>query len=104
MGLPTMASSTQPVAGVGRAPRGAAASEPAITDTAATTAAAAVKPGARRLRRRGDVRGALLLIAPLVLFMLVFFAAPIASLLTRGVWDDTVSKAFPATRAALQDW
>lgn len=45
----------------------------------------------------------LLLIAPLVVFMLVFFAAPIASLLARSVWDNSVLAAFPATRAALHD-
>jgi putative spermidine/putrescine transport system permease protein len=100
MGMPTMASSTQPVADVSQAPFGANANEAATAATAATAA----KPGARRFRRHGDVRGALLLIAPLVLFMLVFFAVPIASLLTRGVWDDTVSRAFPGTRAELHEW
>jgi putative spermidine/putrescine transport system permease protein len=91
-----MASSTQPVAGVSHTTR----DEPA----GATEAAGAARPAIVRLRLRGDVRGALLLVAPLVLFMLVFFAVPVASLLTRGVWDDTVQKAFPATRAALAGW
>jgi len=91
-----MASSTQSVAGVSHTAR----DEPA----GAAAAATAARPAIARLRLRGDVRGALLLVAPLVLFMLVFFAVPVASLLTRGVWDDAVQKAFPATRIALAGW
>jgi putative spermidine/putrescine transport system permease protein len=90
-----MASSTQPAAGV---------NHPARSMKAGNEASAAAKPAARRPKLRGDVRGALLLVAPLVLFMLVFFAVPVASLLTRGVWDNTVQQAFPATRTALDGW
>ncbi|HKU01107.1 MAG TPA: ABC transporter permease [Paraburkholderia sp.] len=59
---------------------------------------------ARVPRSRGDVGGALLLIAPLALFMLVFFVVPIASLLTRAAWDPAVAVAFPATARALATW
>ncbi|WP_245623777.1 ABC transporter permease [Paraburkholderia nodosa] len=59
---------------------------------------------ARKTRSRGDVGGALLLIAPLALFMLVFFIVPIASLLTRAAWDPAVAVAFPATARALATW
>lgn len=65
------------------------------------------RPGiraARRSRLHGDVRGALILVAPLVVFMLVFFAIPIASLLSRSVWDSTVVSTFPQTVDALRQW
>lgn len=57
----------------------------------------------RTRRVRGDLRGALLLIAPLAVFMAVFFVAPIVNLMMRSVWDPAVATAFPATAAALHD-
>ncbi|AXL53454.1 polyamine ABC transporter substrate-binding protein [Paraburkholderia caffeinilytica] len=67
----------------------------------------ALRDSGRRVRRghvRGDVRGALWLIAPLAIFMLVFFVMPIASLLSRSAWDPVVLHAFPATAEALKGW
>jgi putative spermidine/putrescine transport system permease protein len=76
------------------------------------TAAGRAAPGAQRAGRRrvrrapvsGGVRGALWLIAPLAIFMLVFFVMPIASLLSRSAWDPVVMHAFPATADALAGW
>ncbi|AET92242.1 ABC transport system, membrane protein [Burkholderia sp. YI23] len=61
-------------------------------------------PRKRRARTRGDVRGAMLLIAPLAIFMAVFFITPIVSLMTRAVWDPVVAVAFPQTARALAGW
>ena len=76
----------------------------AVVDAAALSLAATRARAARVPRSRGDVGGALLLIAPLALFMLVFFVVPIASLLTRAAWDPTVATAFPGTARALATW
>ncbi len=48
--------------------------------------------------------GALGLVAPLVLFLGVFFFWPLATMLTTAISDDAVSRAFPATAEALADW
>ena len=56
----------------------------------------------RSERRRGLRAGAL--IAPLAIFMLACFFAPIALLLARGFTDREVSDAWPATAAALREW
>jgi putative spermidine/putrescine transport system permease protein len=45
----------------------------------------------------------LALSAPLLLLLLFSFAAPIASLLSRAVYDPTISNALPRTSAALRD-
>jgi putative spermidine/putrescine transport system permease protein len=55
----------------------------------------------RRSRTSGDVPGALLLIAPLAIFMAVFFVTPIVSLMSRAVWDPVVAVAFPETARVL---
>jgi len=76
------------------------------------TTAGRAMPGVRRDSSRrvrppriaGDVRGALWLIAPLAIFMLVFFVMPIASLLSRSAWDPVVTRTFPATAVALKGW
>lgn len=49
-------------------------------------------------------RGALLLAAPLVLFLLIFFVAPIAAMLTRSVSAPEVAPLLPKTAAALAVW
>lgn len=61
---------------------------------------------ARRVRRTGVRRqvAAALLVAPLLLFLLVGFAAPIAALLARGVQDTEVARVLPRVSAALADW
>lgn len=48
--------------------------------------------------------GAAALIAPLLLFLLLTFIAPIAAMLWRGVADPEVAPVLPRTLAALQDW
>ncbi|MBU2960921.1 ABC transporter permease [Citreicella sp. C3M06] len=47
---------------------------------------------------------ALMLIAPLLLFVLVTFIAPIADMLFRSVENEIVSETLPRTTAALADW
>jgi putative spermidine/putrescine transport system permease protein len=61
---------------------------------------------ARRLRgvRRMGQTTALLLIAPLFLFLLGIFVVPIGMLLTRSVDNSEVERTLPATAAALADW
>jgi putative spermidine/putrescine transport system permease protein len=53
--------------------------------------------------RRAHLR-ALLLILPLLLFVLVTFAAPVLLLLTRAVYDPSIAETLPQTVAALRDW
>ena len=53
--------------------------------------------------RSGRV-GAGLLVAPLFLFLLLSFLAPIAVFLWRGVTDTEVATTLPRTIAALRDW
>jgi putative spermidine/putrescine transport system permease protein len=57
----------------------------------------------RLLRRRSQVK-ALLLVAPLMLFLLSVFVLPIGILLTRSVDNSDVSRALPTTAAALAAW
>lgn len=53
--------------------------------------------------RREKLR-ALLLIAPLLIFILVTFIAPIADMLSRSVKNDIVPNTLPKTVLALKDW
>ena len=53
--------------------------------------------------RRQKIR-ALLLIAPLLIFVLVTFLAPIADMLFRSVENKIVRETLPETIEALQDW
>ena len=57
---------------------------------------------ARALRRQ-KIR-ALLLIAPLLLFVVITFIVPIASMLFRSVENQMVSNTIPGTVAALESW
>lgn len=57
----------------------------------------------RHSERRRGLRAAALL-APLAIFMIACFFAPIAMLLARGFTDREVSEAWPATAAALRKW
>jgi putative spermidine/putrescine transport system permease protein len=50
------------------------------------------------------VVGALLLIAPLAIFLLLIFVVPISALLTRAVQNSEVVTALPHTLAALAHW
>lgn len=56
-----------------------------------------------RSQRAAKVR-ALLLILPLLLFLLIIFIIPVATLLFRSVEDTEVRTALPATVAALKEW
>ncbi len=53
--------------------------------------------------RKGHIR-ATLLILPLLLFILVTFAAPVVLLLTKAVYDPSIADTLPRTAAALKDW
>src|SRR6476660_4368492 len=54
-------------------------------------------------QRRGHLR-AMILVLPLLLFVLVTFAAPVAFLLTRAVYDPSIAQNLPATIEALRSW
>lgn len=58
---------------------------------------------AARARRRKRLT-ALLFVLPLLLFILLAFVAPIASMLWRSVYHPTVSELIPRTIAELQRW
>jgi len=62
-----------------------------------------LKASLNRALRRQKIR-ALMLIAPLLLFVLVTFIAPIADMLFRSVENDIVSNTLPRTVLALEDW
>ncbi len=77
----------------------------AMTDHTARTNVdgAALARRLRGLRRKGQVK-ALLLVAPLMLFLLAIFVLPIGMLLTRSVDNSDVSRTLPATVSALAGW
>jgi putative spermidine/putrescine transport system permease protein len=62
-----------------------------------------LKESLRRALRAQRIR-ALLLIAPLLLFVVVSFLMPIGAMLFRSVENDIVPDTLPRTIAALQDW
>ncbi len=62
-----------------------------------------LKRSLARALRREKIR-ALLLIAPLLIFILVSFIAPIADMLFRSVENQIVSETLPRTVVALNDW
>ena len=62
-----------------------------------------LKARLRRAERTRQVQ-ALLLVAPLFLFIVVTFAAPIATLLFRSVENPELPKHLPQTIAALESW
>ncbi len=82
-----------------------------MSDTTETTESGPVlsadgTPLKRSLRRalRAQKMRALALIAPLLIFVLVTFIAPIADMLFRSVENQIVSNTLPRTVVALQDW
>src|SRR5690349_9433482 len=75
----------------------------AIETTRAGTDVTALARRLSGLRRKGQMR-ALLLIAPLMIFLMAVFVAPIAVLLTRSVDNSEVSDILPATAVALAAW
>ena len=60
----------------------------------------------RRLRRSERLRRwqAALLVAPLLLFLLVFFLLPIAGMLLRSVDNPELRAVMPATAALIRGW
>lgn len=81
----------------------AVTSLPRVRSRNPTTEGAALRHALHRgERRRSWLSWAL--IAPLVLFLIANFFAPIAMLLTRAVTDREVIEAWPRTAAALQEW
>ena len=62
-----------------------------------------LKKSLQRALRRQKMR-ALMLIAPLLVFVLLTFIAPIADMLFRSVENEIVSDTIPKTVAALRDW
>ncbi|WP_373357042.1 ABC transporter permease [Pseudoroseicyclus sp. CXY001] len=75
-------------------------------NTAARMVAADGRPLKRSLARalRREKLRALMLIAPLLIFILVAFVAPIVDMLFRSVENGIVSDTLPRTTAALEDW
>ncbi len=75
------------------------------TDTGPVLAAdgTPLKKSLSRALRMQKVR-ALMLIAPLLMFVLVTFIAPIVDMLFRSVENQIVSETLPRTTAALEDW
>ena len=80
-----------------------------MTDTAAKTGpmmaadGTTLKSSLNRALRRQKLR-ALALIAPLLLFVLITFIAPIADMLFRSVENQIVAETLPLTVEALADW
>ncbi len=62
-----------------------------------------LKKSLHRALRRQKLR-ALMLIAPLLLFILITFIFPIGDMLFRSVQNDIVSQTLPRTVVALDDW
>jgi len=62
-----------------------------------------LKASLNRALRRQKMR-ALLLIAPLLLFVLVTFIAPIADMLFRSIENQIVSETLPRTTAEIANW
>jgi putative spermidine/putrescine transport system permease protein len=77
-----------------------------VQEVAAIETGKAAAALARRARRAGwgPQVSAALLVAPLLLFVLVAFAAPIGAMLKRGVEDREVAPVLPRTLAALEGW
>jgi len=72
-------------------------------NTAAPAYGAALARRLRVTRRKGRT-AALLMIAPLMLFLVAIFVLPIGMLLTRSVDNSEVARTLPATSAALAGW
>lgn len=65
--------------------------------------ASALRAALRRSARRGQVK-ALLLVAPLLVFLSVTFIVPIGFLLVRSVDNQEIASALPRTSSALAAW
>jgi putative spermidine/putrescine transport system permease protein len=93
-------------AAAGSISKNAAAARRAEADATGPMLAADGRPlkvSLNRALRRQKLR-ALALIAPLLLFILITFVAPILDMLFRSVENQIVSETLPRTVIALQDW
>jgi putative spermidine/putrescine transport system permease protein len=88
------------------APNAALAAERAEDEYTGPMLAADGTPLKRSLNRalRRQKLSALLLIAPLLIFVLVTFIAPIADMLFRSVENEIVQETLPRTTTVLKDW
>jgi putative spermidine/putrescine transport system permease protein len=75
----------------------------AVTDALSPAEIAAVKSGYARAERRAKIR-ALLLVAPLFVFILVTFLLPIGSMLARSYQNDIVADTLVNTAPLLSQW
>ena len=77
-----------------------------VTQTSGPMLAADGTPLKRSLNRalRRQKLRALMLIAPLLIFILVTFIAPIADMLFRSIENQIVSDTLPRTTSELADW
>ncbi|WP_164721292.1 ABC transporter permease [Burkholderia stagnalis] len=74
-----------------------------IASTSSTQSTAALKRELKAAESRKRAM-ALLLVAPLALFVLLIFVVPIGALLTRAVQNPEIATALPKTVAALSGW
>jgi putative spermidine/putrescine transport system permease protein len=75
----------------------------ATLDAAAASDLAALRQRLRRSERRRRLEAALL-VAPLLLFLAVFFVAPIAGMLWRSVENPELREVMPQTATAIATW
>ncbi len=75
----------------------------ALTPALLAESGAALRAGLRRASRRSQI-GAVVLLLPLVLFLLVTFVAPLGLMLLKGVEDKDFARSFPATTRAIAQW
>ncbi|WP_407690614.1 ABC transporter permease [Rhodophyticola porphyridii] len=94
---------TDAAAGMGRAASDARKLDAVATGPMLAADGRPLKASLNRALRAQKLR-ALALIAPLLLFILVTFIAPIADMLFRSVENQIVSETLPRTVIALEDW
>ena len=94
---------TDATAGSGPVPKDAAAKAAEKPGPMLAADGTPLKKSLNRALRRQKLR-ALGLIAPLLIFVLVTFVAPIADMLFRSVENQIVSETLPRTTEALDDW
>ncbi|MFZ5964070.1 ABC transporter permease [Thalassococcus sp. BH17M4-6] len=94
---------TDATAGAGPAPKDAAAKAAEKPGPMLAADGTPLKKSLNRALRRQKMR-ALMLIAPLLLFVLITFVAPIADMLFRSVENQIVSDTLPRATAELDNW
>ena len=98
-----MSSATDPDAFTGATPDNAIRNADRAEGPMLAADGTPLKKSLNRALRAQKLR-ALMLIAPLLLFILVTFIAPIADMLFRSVENDIVSQTLPRTVVSLEDW